>query len=114
MRICALTMSIPVTTSVTVCSTCRRGLTSMKKNRPERGGHRLGQLVGAGDDPHPPAAAAPAGLDHEREAHAGGEAFDDGGVVGQHPGGGHDGHARRFGHRPGGDLVGSSPRLRPW
>jgi ribosomal protein L34E len=35
MRICALTMSMPVTTSVTVCSTCRRGLTSMKKNRPE-------------------------------------------------------------------------------
>jgi hypothetical protein len=27
---CAFTMSIPVTSSVTVCSTCRRGLTSMK------------------------------------------------------------------------------------
>jgi hypothetical protein len=29
-RICALTMSTPVTTSVTVCSTWMRGLTSMK------------------------------------------------------------------------------------
>ena len=33
-RICALTMSMPVTTSVTVCSTCTRGLTSMKKKSP--------------------------------------------------------------------------------
>ncbi len=33
-RICALTMSIPVTTSVTVCSTWIRGLTSMKKKSP--------------------------------------------------------------------------------
>ena len=30
MRICALTMSMPVTSSVTVCSTWMRGLTSMK------------------------------------------------------------------------------------
>jgi hypothetical protein len=30
MRICALTMSMPVTCSVTVCSTWMRGLTSMK------------------------------------------------------------------------------------
>ena len=34
-RICAFTMSMPVTTSVTVCSTCTRGLTSMKKKSPE-------------------------------------------------------------------------------
>ena len=33
-RIWALTMSMPVTTSVTVCSTWTRGLTSMKKNSP--------------------------------------------------------------------------------
>ena len=30
MRICALTRSMPVTASVTVCSTWMRGLTSMK------------------------------------------------------------------------------------
>jgi hypothetical protein len=30
MRICALTMSMPVTSSVTVCSTWMRGFTSMK------------------------------------------------------------------------------------
>ena len=30
MRICAFTMSMPVTTSVTVCSTWMRGFTSMK------------------------------------------------------------------------------------
>ena len=35
MRIWAFTMSMPVTTSVTVCSTCTRGLTSMKKKSPE-------------------------------------------------------------------------------
>jgi hypothetical protein len=29
-RICARTMSMPVTSSVTVCSTCTRGFTSMK------------------------------------------------------------------------------------
>ncbi len=34
-RICARTMSMPVTSSVTVCSTCTRGFTSMKKNSPE-------------------------------------------------------------------------------
>ncbi len=34
MAICAFTMSIPVTTSVTVCSTWMRGLTSMKKKSP--------------------------------------------------------------------------------
>ncbi len=34
-RICARTMSIPVTSSVTVCSTCTRGFTSMKKKSPE-------------------------------------------------------------------------------
>ncbi len=34
MRICALTMSMPVTSSVTVCSTWMRGLTSMKKKAP--------------------------------------------------------------------------------
>ena len=30
--ICALTISIPVISSVIVCSTCIRGFTSMKKN----------------------------------------------------------------------------------
>ena len=34
-RICARTMSMPVTSSVTVCSTWTRGLTSMKKKSPE-------------------------------------------------------------------------------
>ena len=90
-------------------STRRSRKTSSRPNAAPRlaprGGHLLDELARVRHHAHAASAAAPARLDHQREAHLRAEALDLAVVVGQRPGCRHDRHAGALGQRAGRHLV---------